>query len=348
METSSLLRCIILVMLLALGSRLAAQPAASPDAPRPELFRIRIENARFGSIEVSADGGAHYALVGRVTRPAEAFATDPTARILGQTGRCSDAGIVISLGHERAITLIPAGRAVEGAGRLPGFSAVDATGTIATNIRRGTSIFGGLCPAAGSDVGSPGPGSAVIGLVDGYLPSDGDVLTISASCLATSGPARHPQHRVRVAALTGARPRSASAHKDGTSTIRAASATSPQPPAGSDPRAVVEARLTAAAANYAASAVARAKAAGETIVSGTLLVKAKLPGGEPDPIAGVLYSVDDDTVAAQNAPPYAYSWDTHRAENGEHVVEVRALSSGGATITRSRALIVVENPLPAK
>jgi hypothetical protein len=39
-------------------------------------------------------------------------------------------------------------------------------------------------------------------------------------------------------------------------------------------------------------------------------------------------------------------WDTRQWENGEHLVEVRALDGAGKVLTRSKALVVTENSLP--
>lgn len=57
----------LLVWLLAPRSPLVCQQAV---AQGEELFRIRVHNAVGGAIEVSADGGNHYATVGKVVRPA--------------------------------------------------------------------------------------------------------------------------------------------------------------------------------------------------------------------------------------------------------------------------------------
>lgn len=107
------------------------------------------------------------------------------------------------------------------------------------------------------------------------------------------------------------------------------------------PSAAVE--LKRIAAQYAASALGRARADGHRIVDGILTLVAKLPAGEPEPIATVTYSVDGRMVAAQNVSPFKFDWDTRRASNGEHVVEIDANDANNHVITSARALVVVNN-----
>jgi hypothetical protein len=111
-------------------------------------------------------------------------------------------------------------------------------------------------------------------------------------------------------------------------------------------KAKVQARVEALAQSYAADMLFRARAARRKIVAGTLTLHAQLPANEPDPIAAVTYVIDGDVVAAQNVQPFTYAWDTRQVPDGEHVVEIRALSAGGGIITRARALVVVRNGPP--
>lgn len=108
-------------------------------------------------------------------------------------------------------------------------------------------------------------------------------------------------------------------------------------------RKQVQDRIEASANRYAETAIARAQAEKRRIISGTLTLRAKLPAGEPDPITLVTYAVDGDFVAAQNTPPYVYTWDTTQVPDGEHVVEIRAHNARGVLLTRARALVVVHN-----
>ncbi|HZO87248.1 MAG TPA: Ig-like domain-containing protein [Chthonomonadaceae bacterium] len=115
------------------------------------------------------------------------------------------------------------------------------------------------------------------------------------------------------------------------------------PPAPANEKEAVRQRVERLAQVYAAGAVSRARAENRMVVSGLLTLRAKLPPGEPDPIAAVTYAIDNHVVAAQNTPPFVYTWDTRQVSDGEHVVEIRALNGGGGLLTRARALIVVHN-----
>ena len=94
---------------------------------------------------------------------------------------------------------------------------------------------------------------------------------------------------------------------------------------------------------YMAQSLSHARQEHRPIVSGVLSLKAKLPAGEPDPIAYVVYVVDNQIVSSQNVPPFQLEWDTRRETEGEHLVEVRALNRNGHPITSKRTLLVVQN-----
>ena len=102
-------------------------------------------------------------------------------------------------------------------------------------------------------------------------------------------------------------------------------------------------RVTALGQAYTTQSIARARQERRSIVSGTLNLKAKLPEGEPDPIAYVTYAIDSRMVSTQNVAPFTFDWDTRQTTDGEHVVEVRALNRNGHMITQKRALVVVQN-----
>jgi hypothetical protein len=105
-------------------------------------------------------------------------------------------------------------------------------------------------------------------------------------------------------------------------------------------------KLAALSEQYISGAIARARDAGRSIVSGTLTINAKLPPDEPEPITAVSFYVDGDNVSAQNTFPAVYGWDTTRVPNGEHVVEIRGLSKFNTIITKVRTLVVVNNEKP--
>ncbi|MCS6776030.1 MAG: hypothetical protein RMJ43_10225 [Chloroherpetonaceae bacterium] len=106
---------------------------------------------------------------------------------------------------------------------------------------------------------------------------------------------------------------------------------------------VLRERIEALGRAYAQEAETRGRRLGRKVVSGTLTLQARLPSGEPDPIHAVAYLVDDELLAVQNTPPFSYAWDTTRATDGEHVVEIRAFNREGRRITSARALVVVRN-----
>ncbi|HEV2471629.1 MAG TPA: hypothetical protein VGS41_03125 [Chthonomonadales bacterium] len=112
-------------------------------------------------------------------------------------------------------------------------------------------------------------------------------------------------------------------------------------------RPALNEELQSLAKRYSEGAVRRARLYHNRIVSGILTLNARLPEGEPDPIQAVTFRVDDDLLAVCNVAPYSYPWDTRRAVNGEHVVEIQAVDAHNTLVTHATALVVVENPLPA-
>lgn len=96
-----------------------------------------------------------------------------------------------------------------------------------------------------------------------------------------------------------------------------------------------------AAQFYRERAIARLRAKGKSPSTGSLTVTAKLsPGDTPD---AVTFLLDGATAAIMNRPPYTMKWDTKEWTNGEHLIEIRALSASGSVLTRSKALVVVDN-----
>ncbi len=110
-------------------------------------------------------------------------------------------------------------------------------------------------------------------------------------------------------------------------------------PAGgsSDPRLADHARD--AAERYLEMAIARLK--GKAPTTGSLTVVAKLADGESP--RAVTFLLDGAVRAIVNAAPFEVRWNTREWEDGEHLVEVRALDGNGAVLTQTRALVVVQN-----
>lgn len=113
---------------------------------------------------------------------------------------------------------------------------------------------------------------------------------------------------------------------------------------GSSSKEQIAPRWDLLADSYQAGAIARAKANRLNIITGILTLKPKLPNGEPDPIVYVTYFIDGEQVAAQNTVPFSFDWDSKQAQNGEHVVEIRALNRQGTLLTKAKIIVVVNNP----
>jgi hypothetical protein len=267
--------------------------------PAGEMYRVRVQNVEWGRVEASADGGLHYAVIGRVRRPA--------TQALVERGS-SNAGIVLRSGTDGLAFTISAGRVVK---LRPQPSARDMRGVhlpaptlpyeIVTNLLPGSGLFGELTLSPGASVRLQLAPQTISPIPADHSLSTGDVFVFIAPV------------------------------SKGNNAI------------GSDTPQSEAARIDAVARAYLIGSISRARAEKRTVFTGTLTLKAQLPEGEPDPIAAVTYTIDDDLIAAQNVGPYAFDWDTRRAADGEHVVEISALNRNGRVITHARALVVVNN-----
>ena len=97
-----------------------------------------------------------------------------------------------------------------------------------------------------------------------------------------------------------------------------------------------------AAEKYRQAALERIKAAGKKPTTGTLSVNANLHPNEKPSV--ITFYLDGNVVGILNSPPYSIRLNTTIWSNGEHLIEVRALDANGATLTRKKALVVVDNP----
>ena len=123
--------------------QMPATPAHSPKTSRnaPEHFLIRVENAQYGPVEVSLDGGRSYLLIGRTLRRADqtlSAGSELTSESVIKQGKY---GILFSTGRKKLLKIVPASRE-----RNPPFI----PGTIFTNIEVGTGLFGKFGPQKGS------------------------------------------------------------------------------------------------------------------------------------------------------------------------------------------------------
>ncbi len=292
-------------------------PDDVPLAPRitasGEAYRLRVENREYGSISLSADGGLHYTLIGRVTRPASTVALDREAQTAGQIMRGGGAGFAFAVNLGQSLKLRPANvSAPTGPKRGQAISFASEPFSIVSNLAPRTGLFGDLLPPAGARVKLESDGFQR-GFPTPYQPSveDAYVFVVTLPIQGTEGQEKGERRKEK----------------------------------GDTSSAITDIRERVAALGqaYTAQSLARARQEHRAIISGILHLQARLPEGEPDPIDYVTYSIDGRAVSQQNVKPFSYDWDTRRAEDGEHVVEVRALNRNLRAITYKRTLVVVQN-----
>ena len=301
---------------LSLGSFSAsrAQQAGGEASAVRETYSLRVENVLFGRIEISLDRGGHLILIGRVLRPAVQMTTEKAATTPGTVVRGQSEGIVFAVAPGRVMKLLPA--PVPGKPGRFGKRAAPAPGPagIVTDIPWGKSLFAELVPPAGTPVRVIAETSRESPFPADYLPAVEDLFVL----------------HVRLPLPAGANGQTDAQRDEAL-------------------RETVRVQVTALQKEYAAGAVARARSAGRKVVAGTLTLRALLPEGEPDPITAVTYMLDGRFIAAQDTAPFVYPWNTRNVEDGEHVLEIRAVNRNARPVTRMRALVVVQNqpPTPA-
>jgi hypothetical protein len=96
-----------------------------------------------------------------------------------------------------------------------------------------------------------------------------------------------------------------------------------------------------AAERYKADSLARLKKQGRKPITGILTIHARLAPG--DTANAVTFLLNGDVSAILNHPPYTMRWDTREWPDGEHLIEVRALDTTGAILSRVKKLVVVNN-----
>ena len=300
-----------------------------PLAPRrtssEEAYRIRVENTMQGRVSVSVDSGLHYALIGRVTRPATTVQLERSAETPGIVLRSSGDGIAFTVSLGQVLKLRPTAPSSPNSkrGSMP---ASGEAGAIMTNIAPHSAIFADLTP-----------------------PPDAPVkLEIAPRALRPFPTLYDPQQDEPIVIVV-ARPQQGIENREqGTGNSRN--------PIGNQQSAIgnpstaaflsselLQQRVTALEQAYLAQSLVRARQEHRPVVAGVLNLKAKLPPGEPDPIAYVTYVVDGQIVSSQNVPPFNFEWDTRHETEGEHLVEVRALNRNNHVITSKRALLIVQN-----
>jgi len=295
------------------GFRAEAQIAVRQpvSALPPETYSLRVENAQFGRVEISLDRGGHTILVGRVLRPAVQMAAEKAAAAAGTVLRAQSEGVAFCVGPGHIMKLTPASAPSKPA--RPGKKAPGpGPAALLTDMAWGKGLFGELLlPPAGTVVGAIADTPREAPFPADYFPALDDVFVFHV--------------RLPLPAAT-----------DGQTDAQREEAL----------RETVRVQVTALQKEYAAGAVARARSAGRKVVSGTLTLHATLPEGEPDPITAVTYMADGRFIAAQDTAPFIYLWNTRNVEDGEHVLEIRAVNRNARPVTRVRVLVVVQNRPP--
>lgn len=284
-----------------------------------ETYRLRVENARYGRIEVSLDGGANYLLLGRVSHPAKSAAPDRSATRVGLVLRGSIEGFAFAVAPGFAIKIMPAPPA---SSNLRGTTARSGSGggssaEIVTSILPERGLFGKLLPPAGCKVLFQAPSHTPGPFPEGYSASQTDAFVVIAE-IPTSAAAFGPPQQADTTSDADKNARIAFEHG-------------------------VRALFESIALQYRESAIPRAITEKRKVVAGTLTLRPNLPPDEPDPITAVTYAIDDNVVCARTTAPYLFGWDTTSVTDEEHVVEVRGLSANGSVITRVRYLVVINN-----
>ena len=296
-------------MLIALTLPLALQ--AQEEAPGIPLdsFLVRVENARFGRVEVSLDGGVSYSLLGRVQHPATAPEKDRSSKVAGDAKSISKNRLSFAVAPTEILLLSPevasgkSGRQKLASARIP-------ASEIVTDIAPEKSLFDcfpksqKIAVLLQSGIREPSP------LPSGYVVHLGDTFVFRAPIISAEK---------KPSAL------------------------------GSDSNALkaryeeIAGKLRSYSNAYASSAIDRAKRSKRKIVSGLLRLVPKLPENEPEPITTLSYAMDGEVIALHNSLPSVFIWDTTRLTNGEHLIEIRAMSQYATLISTNRILIVVNN-----
>ena len=294
--------------LLAVTSASQAQKELS-DLPL-DSFLLRVENAKFGRVEASLDGGESYLLLGRVVHPATNASVDKAAKTVGDVVKSGGGSLTFAVAPGQALKFrySPTGRNGNqiGSRSQTVFSASEIVADLPTEI--GT--INDFLPQAKSKTLLQSGNRGAFKFPSGYYVTLGDrfIFTVPTPSSKSEPTLSAPDY-----ALLRKR-------KDD-----------------------FDARILALNKAYDLGALGRAKREKRRVVSGRLKFLPKLPVDEPEPIVAVSYSIDGDVIALYNSLPFEFNWDTHNIVNGEHVVELRGLSKYNTTVTSIRIMIVVNN-----
>jgi len=172
----------------------------APSVLQPgETYRFRVQNAEFGRVEVSVDGGLTYALIGRVRRPATGTVADTGASTPGMVLRCRPDGLALSVAKGRAIKL-----RCEHSSTGPGAPTIaTAFPEMSTNLQSGRGLFGDLTPAIGTEVRLQAERRSLAPLSDNHILSTDDtfVFVVRSAMHGASSNFQQPDITRRLDAL---------------------------------------------------------------------------------------------------------------------------------------------------
>ncbi len=298
----------IALTLLAAPSVSQAQKELS-DLPL-DTFLLRIENAKFGRVEASLDGGESYLLLGRVIHPATNASGDKAAKMVGDVFKSGGGSLAFAVapGQNLKFRYSPSGRKGTQIGNRS--QTVFSASEIVADLPTESGTINDFLPQAKSKTLLQSGSRGAFKFPSGYYVTLGDKFIFTVPI-----PSSKSESAVAASDYVLLRKR-----KDD-----------------------FDARILALNKAYDLGALERAKREKRRIVSGRLKFLPKLPEDEPEPIVAVSYSIDGDVIALHNSLPSVFNWDTHNISNGEHVVEVRGLSKYDTVVTSIRFLIVVNN-----
>jgi hypothetical protein len=185
-----------------------AKPSEAPanaQAAPVELYRIRIENALFGPVEVSADSGQNYALIGRVQQPATTTAADAAASTPGIVLRSGDDGMALAVAPRRILKVVSFALAHPPGGQRRRDLLVARKAepdAIVTDLPPGRAIFGRLRPPAGAVVRMQMGLPTLLEMPETYTPAESDRIVIVVS-RPVADAARTGDVAERIKALAG-------------------------------------------------------------------------------------------------------------------------------------------------
>ena len=181
----------------AIGQNQVVQSGASSNDVH-ESYRLRVENALYGRVEASLDGGKSYILIGRVLRPATAAAPDKTATQPGALLRGSSEGMAFAVSVGLALKIRPeSGSAASEKGmRFPPLP-TSAAAEIVTSVNSDKGLFGKMLPPAGSKVMFQAPSHSPGPFPEGYSVSQTDSFVVIAGSFLLPLLSAHPPKRRR-------------------------------------------------------------------------------------------------------------------------------------------------------